>query len=59
MRSPRSRQGRGDRTRFSRDTKITKVVVNGGEDVVIGATTVKKFTVSVLHSALTHDVDVR
>ena len=29
------------------DTKITKVVVNGGKDVVIGATTVKKFTVSV------------
>jgi hypothetical protein len=29
------------------DTKITKVVVNGGKDVVIGATTVKTFTVSV------------
>ncbi|MFD7607589.1 hypothetical protein ACFWAN_45610 [Streptomyces mirabilis] len=29
------------------DTKITKVDVNGGKDVVIGATTVKTFTVSV------------
>ncbi|MFE1985424.1 MULTISPECIES: hypothetical protein [Streptomyces] len=29
------------------DTKITKVVVNGGKDVVIGTTTVKTFTVSV------------
>ncbi|MHA5047258.1 calcium-binding protein [Streptomyces sp. SD15] len=29
------------------DTKITKVVVNGGKNVVIGATTVKTFTVSV------------
>ncbi|MCX5558621.1 calcium-binding protein [Streptomyces sp. NBC_00038] len=29
------------------DTEITKVVVNGGKSVVVGAATVKKFTVSV------------
>ncbi|WP_405931944.1 calcium-binding protein [Streptomyces sp. NBC_00827] len=32
---------------FEGDTKITKVVVNGGKNVVVGAAAVKKFTVSV------------
>ncbi|MFE2968746.1 hypothetical protein ACFXKC_34740 [Streptomyces sp. NPDC059340] len=40
------------------DTKITKVVVNGGKDVVIGATTVKKFTVSVTDDQGINDADI-